>query len=176
MSQKSSFLQPANSVSQVLIPDKLHNAALVCDDRKETYLTIGLRHNSLVSTERFSTSRSVAGKRNKVVAVVKCSSFKEALRGIDAIKFDAEGAEYSLLNAVDLPKRIKWIVGEFDAGKSSFFLLDGTLTKSIGRLNYKPAWDLIERIKKQGFDYHGQTNLRLPKIVWIIQILFIRRR
>jgi len=154
---------------------ELHNAALVHDDRKETFLTIGPQTNPLTSTERFSTSRN-STKNNKIVTTVKCLPFKEALHGIDAIKFDAEGAEYSLLNAVDLPKRIKWIVGEFEAGKSSLLLPDGTFTKSIRTQDYKHPWELIERIKSQGFEYLGQTNMHLPRIVRQIAILFVRRK
>jgi FkbM family methyltransferase len=153
----------------------LREAALVHDYRKETPLVIGKAHNPKIGTERFSTSRSLKG--NIFVTNVKCFNFKKALMNIEAIKFDAEGAEYSLFNAIDIPRRVKWIVGEFDCG-SSFLLPDGT---STGKINYPPQdyaplWDLIDRIKFQGFDYHGPTNIKLPKDIRLIHFLFVRKK
>jgi FkbM family methyltransferase len=153
---------------------ELHNSALVSDGRKMTPLVVGRRHNPSVGTERFSTSRSTKG--NILVAEVACDDFESAVQGVDAIKFDAEGAEYDLFNAVAMPSRVRFITGEFDCS-GSFRLPDGSMTKSVGgrENNYKPLWDLIERIERQGFSYHGPRNIRLPKQVFLVHVLFVRR-
>jgi FkbM family methyltransferase len=153
----------------------LHNSALVSDGRLVTPLVVGWQHNPAVGTERFSTSRSTT--RNIHVADVRCESFREAVRGVQVVKFDAEGAEYDLLNAVPLPRSVEFLVGEFDCG-GSFRLPDGTMTGTVGSLRngYKPLWDLVARIEAQGFEYVGKRNAHLPKVVFLVHVLFKRRR
>lgn len=152
---------------------ELHNAALVSDDRETTPLIIGRAHNPAIGTERFSTAKQLKG--NKLVATVKCESFKKALSRTDAIKFDAEGAEYDLLNACDLPSSVRWIVGEFDCG-GTFRLPDGSMTGKINwpSNDYASLWGLIRRIESQGFIYHGPRNMKLPKDVRLIHFIFVR--
>ena len=151
----------------------LHRAALVSDDRTVTPLVVGPRWNPRVGTERFSTSRSATRGNIVVDRAVPCERFRDAVRGVDVIKFDAEGAEYDLFNAVDVPVRVEFIVGEFDCS-GSFRLPSGEMTGGVMKSNYKPLWDLIKRIEDQGFEYHGPRYMVLPRDVRLIHVLFVR--
>lgn len=151
----------------------LRQAALVSDNRTETSLVVGRRHNPDVGTERFSTSRRQKG--NLHVATVECQKFSAVLRDFNpqVIKLDAEGAEYDLLNSQQLPDDVEFLVGEFDCS-GSFRLPDGGMTGTVGLKNYEPLWALITNLEKQRFRYIGRTDMRLPKKIFLIHVLFIK--
>jgi len=83
-----------------------HNLALVGNDDKERLFWVDWGRNQ--ARHSFIRARESMG-----ATTVKCAPFTEALRGMDGLKLDVEGAEWELLHALEDWGKVRQAVVEF---------------------------------------------------------------